>query len=94
MGNGFTKINRIDKVSNVGAYVSKYLSKDKIDERFTAEKCYFCSRLLEKPVTIKDDLIVNQVLESVSGLKAVCEFTFENDYIGLGRYRQFVLSET
>lgn len=50
--NGFVKINRIDRVDNVGAYVCKYMTKDNKD--LVGQKCYFTSRGLKKPVEIKE----------------------------------------
>jgi len=49
---GFVKINRVDKVSNIGAYVSKYLTKDNSKEKLSNKKAYFCSRNLKKPSEI------------------------------------------
>ena len=48
-GNGFIKINRIDHVDNVGAYVVKYMTKSDADERLIGKKMYQCSRNLERP---------------------------------------------
>jgi len=48
-GNGFIKINRIDHVDNIGAYVVKYMTKTDADERLIGKKMYQCSRNLERP---------------------------------------------
>jgi hypothetical protein len=48
-GHGFVRINNINKVKNVGLYVSKYIGKDLKDERYFNNKKYFCSRKLNKP---------------------------------------------
>lgn len=42
--NGFIKINAIDKVDNLGAYVIKYMTKDHADERLQGLKAYNCSK--------------------------------------------------
>jgi hypothetical protein len=47
--NGFIKVNKIDHVDNVGAYICKYLGKDLDDERLRGKKSYFTSRGLIKP---------------------------------------------
>jgi hypothetical protein len=49
---GFVKINRIDKVDNVGAYVIKYMTSDMDDRRLCGENAYLHSRGLEKPVEV------------------------------------------
>lgn len=49
---GFVKINRIDKVDNVGAYVIKYMCKDTEDERLCGENAYLHSRGLTEPIEV------------------------------------------
>lgn len=51
-GNGFIKINKIDDIDNVGAYICKYLTKINSDSRLKGRKCYFNSRGLKKPVQV------------------------------------------
>lgn len=50
---GFVKINAIDKVDNLGAYVIKYMTKDQADERLQGLKAYNCSKGLERPLELK-----------------------------------------
>lgn len=52
-GNGFVKINAIDKVDNLGAYITKYMTKEKADDRLKTEKGYLCSRNLKRPKVYK-----------------------------------------
>lgn len=52
-GHGFVKINAIDKVDNLGAYITKYMTKDKADDRLKTEKGYLCSRNLQRPKIYK-----------------------------------------
>lgn len=51
-GGGFVKINRIDKVDNVGAYVIKYMTTDMDDKRLCGENAYLHSRYLKKPLEV------------------------------------------
>ena len=54
-GNGYIKINRMDKqnngkgVDNVGAYLVKYMNKDTQDKRLLGNKAYLISRNIKKP---------------------------------------------
>ena len=64
-GNGFVKINNIDNVDNVGAYVSEYLRQAEKgqghnleDDRLQGRKSYFSSKGLFKPIEITDKKIV------------------------------------
>lgn len=44
---GFVKINKIDSIKNVGAYISKYLGKDFLDTRTFGKKSFFARKLLK-----------------------------------------------
>lgn len=48
-GQGFIKINRIDHVDNIGAYVIKYMTKEDADSRLVGKKMYQTSQKLERP---------------------------------------------
>ncbi|WP_052585065.1 rolling circle replication-associated protein [Anoxybacillus thermarum] len=90
-GHGFVKVNAIDEVDNVGAYVTKYMTKDNDDERLKGEKCYFSSRGLIKPaeeIIKKEDL--NALREALSPNK-VYENTFDSEHLGLINYQQYNL---
>jgi hypothetical protein len=90
-GNGFVKINKIDQVDNVGAYVTKYMSKDNGDPRLAGEKSYFNSRGLHKPLEIdiekKEKESLKETLKDYEAYKA----DFENDYAGNIVYTQYNL---
>ena len=47
-GRGFVFIQALDQVTNIGAYMSKYMVKDIYDERLKGQKCYFTSKGLQK----------------------------------------------
>ena len=49
-GHGFVRINRIEKVDNVGAYIVKYMTTDFDDKRLMGLKAYNHSKGLQKPV--------------------------------------------
>ncbi|MGG1370004.1 Rep protein [Priestia megaterium] len=51
-GQGFIKINRIDHVDNIGAYVIKYMTKDDADTRLIGKKMYQTSKGLKRPEEI------------------------------------------
>lgn len=78
--NGFVKINKIDKVDNVGAYVCKYMTKDNDDDRLKGQKMYFSSRGLKKPVEIKNKEEVDNLAVALPPSTLTFETTFENDH--------------
>lgn len=91
-GNGFVKINKIDHVDNVGAYVCKYMTKEADDERLRGNKCYFSSRSLFRPNEITDKEMVETVAAALPVESLVYSSTFENEYLGLITYEQYNLN--
>lgn len=89
--NGFIKINAIEHVDNVGAYVCKYMTKNSDDERLQGQKSYFTSRGLIKPVEkALEKKEIDQLRAGLSQYK-VYESDFFNDYTGNIRYEQYNL---
>jgi hypothetical protein len=89
-GLGFVKINAIDRVNNVGTYVTAYMTEDIEDERYQGAKKYFASRGLfkHKEFITADDDLVDEVMQGIEG-KRTYESDFENDYVGKVHYEQF-----
>ena len=99
-GNGFIKINKIDDVDNVGAYVSEYLGqaekgqgKNIEDDRLQGKKSYFSSRGLYNPIEITDKKIVEQVATALLNEKLTYSATFENEHLGNITYKQYNLKK-
>ena len=97
-GNGFIKINRIDDVGNVGAYVAEYLGqvekgqgKNIEDDRLRGQKTYFSSRGLFRPVEITDKKIVETVAAALLNENLTYSATFENEHLGNITYKQYNL---
>ena len=87
--NGFVKINRIDRVNNVGAYICKYMTKDNKD--LVGQKCYFTSRGLKKPVEIKEESRAESLASSLPAPALTYSNTFENEYNTIS-YKQYNLN--
>lgn len=85
--NGFIKINKINHVDNVGAYVTKYMTKD--NDKLIGNKSYFSSRNLIKPVEITERKKVENLANSLPEEILAYETNFDNDYVGSIRYRQY-----
>lgn len=88
--NGFIKINCIEKVENVGAYVCKYMYKDSADERLEGNKCYFGSRGLYKPIEVKEKEMVENFAHSLPQSCLAYNNVFTNDYNTV-TYSQYIL---
>lgn len=89
-GNGYVKINKIDNVDNVGAYVCKYMTKTD-DDRLAGQKMYFASRGLEKPTEIKEIGRVESLTAALPSVACVYEAVFENEYNSIS-YKQYNLN--
>lgn len=97
-GNGFIKINKIDNVDNVGAYVSEYLGKVEKgqghsinDDRLNGKKSYFSSRGLFKPNEITNKKVVEQVAAALPDELLTYSTTFQNEHLGNITYKQYKL---
>ena len=87
-GHGYVKINQIDNVDNVGAYVVSYMDDDfsKINEN---KKRYFHSRNLKKPIVIKNDSKVAELFTEFKNIKPDFEKEYDTEYFGKVNYQQY-----
>jgi hypothetical protein len=89
--NGFIRINRIDRITNVGRYVCKYLSKDMNDNRLFHRKKFFYSQKLNKPFELYDFRATKYFDLYVGNITPIYEKIFTNDYSGTVLYKTFLL---
>lgn len=94
---GIIDITKIQNVSNVGAYVCKYMGKNFEDERLDGKKRYFSSRGLIKPTVIKEEEKVIKILNQIPAQYITKKKEFErkqnNKNIGMIEYTQFLLNK-
>lgn len=92
-GNGFIKIERIDEIDNVGAYITKYMTKDNIDERLKGKKCYTMSKGLNTPTVYTNEKEIKKIMESIPEKDIIRTITkeYESEYYGKITYVQIVL---
>lgn len=89
---GFVKINAIDKVDNIGAYITKYMTKNGLDERLAGQKSYFMSHNLKAPEVTTDSETIAEVLADMNVKRVACSSSFDSDYYGAICYTQFILN--
>lgn len=97
-GNGFVKINAIDKVDNIGAYVSKYMNKDLDDVRLMGENAFMYSRNLQKPVELanwrnSDDIALSQIWDYLAKKSPSYSAKYESENAGVVVYLQYNTSK-
>lgn len=97
-GNGFVKIQAIDHVDNIGAYLVKYMNKDNDDTRLQGEKGYLMSKNLAKPLELsswKDgDALLFAVVDKYQLKEKTPSYasTYESDKAGTITYLQYNLN--
>ena len=78
-GQGFIKINRIDHVDNIGAYVIKYMTKEDADPRLIKKKMYQTSQKLIEPKELvgkQAEFLYEQIIKEKR--KMVYSSSYEN----------------
>jgi hypothetical protein len=88
-GHGFIKLNKINGIDNVGAYICKYMTKTD-DKRLEGRKMYFNSRNLNKPAEIKEPELVDALVGSLQAQAPKYENTFTNEYNTIN-YKQYII---
>lgn len=91
-GNGFTFFSKIDKIENVGVYMSKYMSKNVENKRLYGQKCYFSSRGLKKPKVRNDNGSADFLLRFLSEDVDCYRKEYISDYAGKTIYCNFDLT--
>lgn len=89
-GHGFVRINRCDDVTNLGAYVCKYMTKQPGEvDKLQGRKSWWSSRGLREPEEIMDP---KQIEASLAGLTPNFVSDFENEQLGAIHYEQYIIS--
>lgn len=91
---GFIKLNKVETVRNVGTYMTKYLSKDALDERLRGRKRYFASRNLHTPTVVRTQFLADKIFDLVATLPVEYERDFKSEYQGMTNYRILNLADT
>lgn len=97
-GQGFTFIRKIDSVSNLGAYICKYLGKANFDSRYFGKRKFFYSFNLLRSVVVDnlDDVLFilkNLPLDFPELAKKMFDFEVFTKYLGLVKYSQYWSAE-
>ena len=88
---GNIDIKKITHVDNVGAYISKYMSKHFEDDRLDGQKRYFPSRGLLKPIDIRDEKKAFEIIKSLPKRLIKKTRDFSDEYHGTVTYNQYKL---
>ena len=90
--NGYVKINNIEHVDNVGAYMIKYMTKDVFDERLHGLKSYQTSKGLIRPVEFVGDEVERIIdLYNLKDIKKVFSSAYKTEHLGYVTYKEYNL---
>lgn len=95
--NGFIKVISIDQIDNIGAYISKYMTKaSDNDDRLLGQKCYFRSRNLFEPIetrVLSSTPAGQQLLQEIEamGLRKTYSSSQLSEHYGIIEYTQYQL---
>ena len=92
-GHGFIKIKRIDRINNMGGYISKYVSKDSDNMKLFNKKKFFHSKDLYMPLEIINEWQFNNHYENfdIANRIPVFEKIIESEYRGKINIKQFII---
>lgn len=90
---GFTKTKNIAHIENIGAYMAKYLTKDERTARKRGQKRYFSSKLLRRPLIVRDQNKADAMGVALEGEKPVYEKVSERESGNICEYRVYDLSK-
>lgn len=89
---GICFVEKVNNVSNLGLYMSKYLNKDFHNERYYQKKKYLASGNLTKPTVLKGQEVENYLLFFDKLINISFKTTFESSYVGTIDYYSGYLS--
>ena len=93
-GQGNIDIRVLNNITNIGAYVCKYLSKDMFNDKTFGKKKFFRSQSLSQPIELIGYWAIMFVQKFLSILKPVFEKTFESEWMVEVEYKAYSLDYT
>lgn len=91
-GEGFVDIKITNHIDNVGAYLSKYMSKEiASDYYFKNKKYYLCSQGLKRPEVFTGEIAL-ALYNSMNKKNEVFTNSYESEYLGKITYIEFNLN--
>lgn len=89
---GFVDVQVLTDIDNIGAYVTKYMTKDISIYFFKNRKIYLCSKGLKRPFVYRDyeaDLLLDTY--NLGSKKEIFTNSYESEYLGKIIYREYNL---
>lgn len=90
-GQGFVRINAIDKIDDLGSYVTKYIEKDFSVDEVKNHKRYFASKGLKKPTEFRGKTIDD--LPAIPEEYKTFSMSYDNEKFGQVKFTQYRIAE-
>ena len=58
---GFVEVLPLKKSDKIAGYLTKYMTKENMDERLLTKKKYFCSRGIYRPIIINEEVLADEL---------------------------------
>lgn len=90
---GFIKIKRINRINNMGGYISKYVSKDSDNMKLFNKKKFFHSKDLYMPLEIINEWQFNNYYNNfdIENRVPIFEKTIKSEYRGKIKIKQYMI---
>lgn len=90
---GFIEVEPLKKSKDIAGYLTKYLTKDTIDERLLTKKKYYCSRGIKRPIVITDEEMAQHIITQLQTYK----IDYQNEHTtptgNVISYKKYVLED-
>ncbi len=93
-GNGWAWFKSIYNCDNLGAYISKYLTKGSVNSAYFGQKKFFTSKNLKMPLIFDFQVQTRELLRRIFFLNLKPKFDFKvlTEFLGFVEYKQYVLT--
>lgn len=93
-GHGFIEVEPLKKSKNIAGYLTKYLTKDTIDERLLTQKKYYCSRGVKRPLVINEEVIADQLAFKLEEFELNYSSEYKTPNGNVIKYNGYVLEDS
>ena len=85
---------QLEDVTNIGAYIVKYMTKESANPNLEGKKAYFTSRNLVRPIVVRGDKALN-IIESLNLKTRKHQYSnaYDTEYLGLCTYTEYNLKD-
>jgi len=88
---GFVRVKAVDRVKNLAAYITKYMTKDMQNFSWKGKRRYFVSKGLLKPFDVHAETTAHNILRALVKLPVIARGNWESEFAGKIEYMKIDL---